>query len=321
MKVMKTTRNESKPQIPMSEVSRINNSREREGMFRADKGITWYWVIVYISSYLWSLVLFLTGGVESSLFPFVMVFPAIVAILFRVITKEGFRNVGWGLRRWWYVIPAIFGPLVVTLGLVWLLEALNWATLSVFSFNQGMVDSKVPLVLGNHTQSIAYFAINLAISFTGLCMIGSIFMIGEEFGWQGYLLQKLVRKFGLNWGFLLLGIIWGFWHFPLILMGYNFPNHPVLGALVLMPISTIFMGIFEGWLYLRSRSIWMPVFAHASINTAAGILFGGMIMHQNALFRQLMWLAVWGIVAALCWISMNRQKPILWQETHDTEFY
>jgi len=315
------TKNETTPQVALPTEGGIDTSREREGMFRADKTTTWYGIIVYILGYLWSFVLFLTGGVESSLFPFIMVFPALAAIVFRVITKEGFRNVGWGLRRWWYVIPAIFGPLVVTLGLVWLLEALNWATLSVFSFNQGMVDSKVPLVLGNHPQSIAYFAINLAISFTGLCMIGSIFTFGEEFGWQGYLLQKLGRKFGLNWGFLLLGIIWGFWHLPLLLMGYNFPNHPVLGVLVLMPISTIFMGIFEGWLYLRSRSIWMPVFAHASINTAAGILFGGMIMHQNVFYQQVMWIAVWGIVAALCWISMNRQKPILWQETHDTGFY
>ena len=177
-----------------------------------------------------------------------------------------------------------------------------------------MVDSKVPLVLGNHTQSIAFFAINLAVSFIGICMIGSIFAFGEEFGWQGYLQQKLLRKFGLNWRFIILGITWGYWHLPVIMMGYNFPNHPVLGALLLMHISTIFAGIFAGWIYLRSRSIWMPVLAHASANLTAGILYSGMIMHQDELFRQLMWIAVWGMVAALYLISMNRKKPELWQE-------
>lgn len=288
--------------------------RARVIKLRTDNTTTWYLVILFTLSYLWQYVIFLTGGVESKLFPFIMFFPTIVAIVFRLITKEGFRNVGWGLGRWRYVIPAIFAPLVLTLGIVYILKIMNWATLSVFIFNKGMVDSKVPLVLGNHTQSIAFFAINLVISFIGICMIGSIFTFGEEFGWQGYLQQKLLRKFGLNRGFILLGIIWGYWHLPLILMGYNFPNHPVLGALLLMPISTIFAGIFEGWIYLRSRSIWMPVLVHASGNTAAGILFGGMIMHQNELFRQLMWLAGWGIVAALCLISLNRKKPILWQE-------
>jgi len=148
-------------------------------------------------------------------------------------------------------------------------------------------------------------------------IIGSVFTFGEEFAWQGYLQQKLLRKFGLNWGLILLGIIWGYWHLPIILMGYNFPNHPVLGALLLMPISTIFMGIFEGWLNLRSKNIWMPALAHAAINLFAGLLFE-MIMHQDELFRQLMWLAVWGIVAALCLVSLNRKKPILWQETGAT---
>jgi membrane protease YdiL (CAAX protease family) len=281
---------------------------------RTDNTATWYLLILFILSYSWQYVIFITGGVESKLFPFLMFFPAIVAIVFRIITKEGFRKVGWGLRRWWYLLPAIFVPLVFTLGIVFLLEALDWATLSVFIFNNGMVDSKVPLVLGNHTQSIAFFAINLVISFIGICIISSIFTFGEEFGWRGYLQEKLLRKFGLNWGLIILGIIWGYWHLPIILMGYNFPNHPVLGALLLMPISTIFAGIFEGWIYLRSRSIWMPVLVHASGNAAAGILFGGMIMHQNESFRQLIWLAAWGIVAALCLISLNRNKPILWQQ-------
>ena len=108
---------------------------------RTDNTTIWFLVILFISSYLWQYVIFLTGGVESKLFPFVMFFPAIAAIVFRFITKENFRNVGWGLRRWWYVLPAFFVPLVITLGIVYIFETLNWATLSVFIFNNGMVDS------------------------------------------------------------------------------------------------------------------------------------------------------------------------------------
>ncbi|UCG91554.1 MAG: CPBP family intramembrane metalloprotease [candidate division WOR-3 bacterium] len=101
-------------------------------------------------------------------------------------------------------------------------------------------------------------------------------------------------------------------------MGYNFPNQPVLGALLLMPISTIFMGIFLGWLYLRSRSIWIPALAHATMNLSGTLLLTEVVMHQDQLFRQLMFIAAWGIVAALCLISLNRTKPILWQITEAT---
>jgi len=275
----------------------------------------WCLIVVFTLSYLWQLVIFLTGGVDSGLIPFLMFFPAIVVIAFRILTKEGFRNVGWGLRRWWYVIPAIFVPLIVVLGTVFLLNALNWATLPdrFFIFKDGMLEfSKIGLILGNQAQSIPFFILNFVLSHIVFLIIGSIFTFGEEFAWRGYLQEKFLRKYGLNWGLIILGIIWGYWHLPLVLMGWTFPNHPVLGALLLFPISTIFVGIFEGWIYLRSRSIWMPALAHAASNLFAGLLFQ-MIMHQDKLFLQLMFIAVWGIVAALCLISLNRNNPVLWQ--------
>ncbi len=275
-----------------------------------------YILIVFILSYLWQLTIFLTGGVDSSLIPLLMFFPAIVAIAFRIYAKEGFQNVGWGLRRWRYVIPAIFVPLTIVFSVVLLLIALGWATLPeiFFVFKDGMLEfSKIGLILGNQTQSIPFFALNFALSHILFLIIGSMITLGEEFGWRGYLQEKYLRRYGLNWGFIVLGIIWGYWHLPLVLMGWTFPNHPVLGALLLFPMSTVFFGIFAGWLYLRSRSIWMPSLAHAATNLFAAFLFQ-MNMHQNELFPQLLFIAAWGIVAMLCLISLNRKKPLLWQQ-------
>ena len=200
------------------------------------------------------------------------------------------------------------------MGLVILFEVLGWASLTIFTFSNGLITSKAPLILGNQAQNIWFFAINLAISFIPVSLLGSVFTFGEEFGWQGYLQQKLLRQHGLYKGFILLGLIWGYWHLPIVLMGFTFPNSPILGAFILFPISTIFFGIFEGWLYLRSRSIWAPVITHAGINTAAGILFSGMTFHVNELIIQLIWIASWGIIATACIISLNQNKPILWQE-------
>ena len=284
-----------------------------------NKDIIWqYLAIVFISSYLFQLVMYFMGGVDSTLFPFLMLFPAIVAIVFRLINKEGFRNVGWGLRKWWYVIPSLMLPIIVALLASLLLITLDLATLSgkPFFFKDGMVEiQEIPLVLGSHTQSIAFFALNFMLSLFVQSLLGSIVTIGEEFGWRGYAQEKLIRKFGLNKGLFLLGVLWGYWHMPIGLMGWNFPNQPVLGALLLTPLGTIFIGISFGWLYLRSKSIWMPALAHAASNLSFSVLSMEMLMLQEELTLQLLWIAGWGIVAVLCLISLRRTKPILWQAT------
>jgi len=267
-----------------------------------------YLAVVFILSYLWQLIIYYNGGIDSPLIPVTMLFPALVAIAFRIINKEGFRNVGWGLRKWWYIIPSVMVPVLVILVIGWLFTTLNWATLSDkhFLFREGMVEiKKIPFVLGNHSQGIAFFALNLVLSLFAQSLLGSIVTMGEEFGWRAYVQEKLIRKYGLNGGLILLGVIWGYWHLPIGLMGWNFPEHPLLGALILTPLSMIFLGIFLGWLYLRSNSIWMPALAHAAINLTATLLFSELIMQKDDFYLRLMFIASWGVVAGLCLLSLN----------------
>jgi|GEM_PF-843712 len=282
-----------------------------------NKNTLWlYLAIVFVLSYLWQLVIYFTGGIDSMFFPLMMLFPAIVAIVFRLMKKEGFRNVGWGLKRWWYIIPTLIVPIIVILLIGLILTVSGFATLSgkPFLFKDGMVEiQKIPLVAGSHTQSIVFFVLNFILSLFVQSLLGSIVTIGEEFGWRGYAQEKLIRKFGLNRGIILLGLIWGYWHLPIGLMGWNFPDHPILGALLLTPIGTTFIGIYHGWLYLRSRSIWMPTLTHAASNLAFSVLMMEMITRHNELFLQLSWIAGWGLIAIICLISLNRTKPVLWQ--------
>jgi membrane protease YdiL (CAAX protease family) len=276
----------------------------------------WYLGITFAASYAWQLAIFLTGGIESTLFPFVMWFPGAVAIVFCIVFKQSIRTIGWGLRRWWYVFPAVFVPLAVSVAAMLLLSALGWATWNneIFTFSGGTVTvARVRLMLGNHTQGIAFFALNFALSLIVQSSMGGLFTLGEEVGWRGYLQEKMLGRFGLNRGLLLLGAIWGYWHLPIIMMGYNFPEHPVLGAVLFMPVGTTLIGIFMGWIYLRSRSIWVPALAHGSANLTAMLLFNGMSTSQPGLLRQFVWMAVWGVAAALCLISLNRKKPTLRQ--------
>ena len=275
-----------------------------------------YLGVLFLLSYGFQLVLHLTGGLDSGLFPVLMLLPALVAIAFRVRAKEGFGSIGWGLRRWWYLIPVLVVPVIVILGVAALCLMLGWATWAgkVFQFRDGMVEvGKLPLWPGSHTQGVALFSISFLVSLLIQSALGCVVTLGEEIGWRGHVQEPLLRSFGLNRGLVLLGIIWGLWHLPIGLMGWNFPDHPVVGALVLTPISTVFMGAFLGWLYLRSGSIWMPAMAHAAMNLTAGVLFMEMDMRHGDLPLQLAWIAAWGVVAALCFVSLNRTEPTLRQ--------
>jgi hypothetical protein len=91
--------------------------------------------------------------------PVLMLFPAIVAVAFRILAKEGFRNVGWGLGKWWYVFPAVLVPLGVAFAVVLVLRSMNGAALSdtIFVFQDGMLThSRIGRMLGNQPQSIPF---------------------------------------------------------------------------------------------------------------------------------------------------------------------
>jgi membrane protease YdiL (CAAX protease family) len=102
-------------------------------------------------------------------------------------------------------------------------------------------------------------------------LINIIFAMGEELGWRGFLLPKLM-PLGQWKALLISGAIWGIWHAPAIAQGHNYPDHPILGIL-LMTVFCILLGIIIGWMYLNTRSPWVAALAHGSINAWAGLPF------------------------------------------------
>jgi len=114
----------------------------------------------------------------------------------------------------------------------------------------------------------ALIAIQLAMMPVA-AFINLIPALGEELGWRGWLLPKLM-PLGTIPALLVSGIIWGLWHAPLILLGYNYPDAPGWLAMTAMTCMCILIGALFGWLRLRSASVWPAALAHGAFNAAGG---------------------------------------------------
>jgi CAAX protease family protein len=95
-------------------------------------------------------------------------------------------------------------------------------------------------------------------------LVGLLLGFGEEFGWRGFLQGQLVRL-GKKRGVLLVGLIWSAWHYPVILMGFNYPGHPIAG-LLMMTVYTTLLAFVLGYAMLKTGSIWLAAFLHGLNN-------------------------------------------------------
>jgi hypothetical protein len=95
--------------------------------------------------------------------------------------------------------------------------------------------------------------------------MNSIFGLGEEIGWRGFLLPRLL-PLGKWRAYLLLGIIWGLWHAPLILVGFNYPGYPFVGIVAMIGLTTA-LGVYINELTLRHHSTILAGWLHGLFNS------------------------------------------------------
>ena len=95
---------------------------------------------------------------------------------------------------------------------------------------------------------------------------------GEEYGWRYFLQPVLQNKFGKRRGVLLLGVIWGLWHFPINLFYYS--PETSFYSVVTQLIVCICYSVFFGYVYLKTENIWAVSMIHYLNNTLGFVLFG-----------------------------------------------
>jgi len=95
--------------------------------------------------------------------------------------------------------------------------------------------------------------------------------LGEELGWRG-LLQRELAPFGFWGSSALVGACWGLWHAPLVLLGLNYPEHPLAGV-PMMIAWCVLLSPLLAYARLKSGSVLAAALMHGTLNGTAGISF------------------------------------------------
>ena len=241
------------------------------------KGILSFLLITFGITYLTEAILILSGfrvtNVPAAYGQFiiagVMWVPAVAALItIRFITHEKLSTTGLRFGPSWkpYLVTAVVIPLgfVLTYLLTWLLGlgSPDWHLKSFYELvaATGADMSKAPAP----TQLLVGFVI---LSCFLSPWVNSIFGLGEELGWRGFLLPRLM-PLGKWKAYLLLGAIWGLWHAPLITIGFAYPGYPILGILFMIFLTTV-LSIFMNELTLHYKSAILAGWMHGVFNSQA----------------------------------------------------
>jgi membrane protease YdiL (CAAX protease family) len=175
--------------------------------------------------------------------------PLLMAVVLRKWANQGWGNAGLRMRfrhsKRWYAFSLLYTPMVIVF-------------IAAVSVSLGVAQ-----VTPDHTA-----AVNSMLLTFGITLVPMLFVsIGEEFGWRGYLepnLWSVNQRTVLNHVFV--GVIWGFWHFPLLLFAPSSETSPV--QLLLVVLGCVALAIIYGQMRLRSGSVWPCVILHAVSNAA-----------------------------------------------------
>ena len=276
------------------------------------KGIIVYLLIAFgLAWFLWEIPLRIGLSPDNPLFQLAILpgafAPAVGTVVVRKwVTREGFRDAGLriNLRQWRYYLAGWFLPLMVV-AVITLLAVFLAITYPDFTLQRALREL-IPDGTPRPSLPPGIFVL-LPFQLMIVALVATPILWGEEFGWRGYLQIRLMRNRPLL-AAISTGLIWGLWHLPLILRGYNFPGQPLLGMFVFM-VSAVMLSIIFGWLRVRTGSIWSASLAHSATNAVGGSLTLLLFMGgPNWIFVSYVGVLAWVPLGIICaWIAATGQ--------------
>jgi membrane protease YdiL (CAAX protease family) len=224
--------------------------------------------------------------------------PLLMAIVLRRWGKLGWSDAGLRLRfgqsKGWYALGLLYAPLVIVLivGLALL-------------FGTGQWNPDRPA------------AVRAMFTTFGIVLLPMLFLaVGEEFGWRGFLepaLWSVNRRLVLNHVFV--GLVWGFWHFPILLFAPG--SETSLGQLLMVVIGCVALAIVYGQMRLWSDSIWPCVILHGVSNAVMISVASSELLLFDESAKNIISFnttsvavtGIWVITAALILARLGKESP------------
>jgi len=188
-----------------------------------------------------------------------MYVPAVASFVTRLLLWEGFGDIslrsGGTEGRRTMLLAWIFPTLVgcAAYGAAWLTH---------------LAEFQRPLPARSHLyvdSAAANFAVSLLAAATIGTAVSCVSAFGEEVGWRGYMLTRLIAA-GVPRPVLASGVIWALWHVPLILSGqYAAGSYPRVSALIFVA-GVVALGYLAAYVRLQSGSVWPAVVLHGAWN-------------------------------------------------------
>jgi membrane protease YdiL (CAAX protease family) len=203
-----------------------------------------------------------------------MLLPAVCAIILQVIHNEKpFSNlyISFKFNKWFIIaglLPIVYAFMAFGINLLFpnvSFSATAEGMLSMLSAEEAAITAAQ---ISKYPPAV-FMLISVVPALIAGYTINTFFAFGEELGWRGYLLREFRDKKFLSVS-LITGIVWGLWHFPLILIGHNYPDYPVAGV-GMMVIFCVLVSPVMTYIVIKSKSVITAAIFHGTMNAIAGI--------------------------------------------------
>lgn len=225
--------------------------------------------------------------------------PSVAGVLTTVLVsgRAGFRELGSRLLRWrvgarWYAVALLTAPLIVMATLL----ALSLIS-PVFLPDIFTASDKASLLLSGIVAGLT----------------GGFF---EELGWTGFAVPRLRLRYGVLATGLIVGLVWGAWHFPTSYWGSSDSAGAVPLAIYLPVVLFSFLvpyRVLMVWVYDRTGSLLVLMLMHASLIPSAFFVLqppatGVALIAYHLVLAAVLWVVV-GAVTVANGAHLSRQPP------------
>jgi uncharacterized protein len=216
--------------------------------------------------------------------------PTFASVVARVTCRQGIRDVSFRFGPARQILPALGKawayPLIVggiAYGIAWATGLASFAAPSMRDFGLTAAPGWVR------------FAALLGVAASIGVPLSAISAAGEEIGWRGFMMTRLVEAEIPRPAFV-SGLIWGFWHVPLIVTGqYASGPHPLVSALLFL-VSIVAAGYVAAHLRLGSGSVWPAIAFHSAWNSIIQGAFDGATVGGSSTRTTSIWIGESGIL-------------------------